>query len=64
MSGVDSSATDNLIHPRFIRRMKLGTRELARPKKLYNINNTTNKAGNVTHYVDLMVETAGRRKEM
>src|ERR1700761_9369752 len=61
---VDSGATDNFIHPRFIRRMKLGTRELARPKKLYNIDDTTNKAGNVTHYVDLMVETAGRKKEM
>ena len=61
---VDSGATDNFIHPRFVRRMKLGMRELARPKKLYNIDDTTNKAGNVTHYVDLMVETAGRRKEM
>ena len=44
--------------------MKLGMKELARPKKLYNIDDTTNKAGNVTHYVDLMVETAGRKKEM
>ena len=61
---VDSGATDNFIHPQFVRRMKLGTRELARPKKLYNIDDTTNKAGNVTHYVDLVVETAGRRKEM
>ena len=61
---VDSGATDNFIHPRFVRRMKLGTRELARPKKLYNIDDTTNKAGNVTHYVDLMVETAGKKKEM
>ena len=61
---VDSGATDNFIHPRFVRRMKLGTWELAQPKKLYNINDTTNKAGNVTHYIDLMVETAGKRKEM
>ena len=44
--------------------MQLGTRELDRPKKLYNIEDTTNKAGNVTHYVDLMVETAGKKKEM
>ena len=44
--------------------MKLGTRELTRPKKLYNIDDTTNKAGNITHYVDLLVETAGERKEM
>ena len=44
--------------------MKLGTQELPKPKKLYNIDDTTNKAGNVTHYVDLTVETAGRKKEM
>ena len=61
---VDSGATDNFIHPRFVRRMKLGMQELDQPKKLYNIDDTTNKVGNVTHYVDLMVETAGRRKEM
>ena len=44
--------------------MKLGTWELTRPKKLYNIDDTTNKAGNMTHYVDLMVETNGKEKEM
>jgi len=61
---VDSGATDNFIHPRFVQRMKLGMRELPHPKKLYNIDDTTNKAGNVTHYVDLVVETAGKTKEM
>ena len=61
---VDSGTTDNFIHPRFIRRMQLGMRELPTPKKLYNIDNTTNKAGNVTHYMDLLVETAGKKKEM
>ena len=60
---VDSGATDNFIHPRFVRQMKLGT-TLPNPKKLYNIDNTTNKAGNVTHYVDLSVETNGKKKEM
>ena len=55
---VDSGATDNFIHLRFVRRMKLGTWKLAQPKKLY-IDDTTNKVGNVTDYVDLMVETAG-----
>ena len=61
---VDSSATDNFIHPRFVQRMKLGTRELPTPKKLYNIDNTTNKVGNVTHYVNLLIKTAGKKKEM
>ena len=44
--------------------MKLGTRELPMPKKLYDINDTTNKAGNITHYMDLSVETVGRKREM
>ena len=44
--------------------MKLGTRELPKPKKLYNINDATNKAGNVMHYVDLSVEMNGKKKEM
>src|ERR1700733_5110103 len=29
---VDSGATDNFIHPRFVRRMKLGTVKLEKPK--------------------------------
>ena len=44
--------------------MQLGMRELPTPKKLYNIDDTTNKVGNVTHYIDLLVETAGKKKEM
>ena len=44
--------------------MKLRTRNLPNPKKLYNINDTTNKAGNITHYVDLSMETNGKKKEM
>ena len=30
---VDSGATDNFIHPRFIRRLALGTQKLERPRK-------------------------------
>ena len=44
--------------------MKLGTRELPNPKKLYNINDTTNKVGNIMHYIDLSIETNGKKKEM
>ena len=61
---VDSGATDNFIHPWFIRRMGLGTRPLQAPKKLYNVDDTTNKEGAITHYVDLDVYTNGIHKEM
>ena len=61
---IDSGAMHNFVHPRFVRKMKIGMQRLQMVKTLYNIDDTTNKAGNVTHYIDLMVETAGRRKEM
>ena len=61
---VDSGATDNFIHPQFIRRMGLGTIKLDKPKKLKNVNNTTNKSSKITHCVHLDVQTNHRHKEM
>jgi predicted aspartyl protease len=61
---VDLGATDNFIHPNFIKRMGLGTRELDKPKNIYNIDDTTNKAGQITHYLMLAVTTGGTTCEM
>jgi hypothetical protein len=61
---VDSGATDNFIHPRFLQRMGLETRKLTTPKRLYNVDDTTNRAGQVTDYVDLDVRTNNIHKEM
>jgi hypothetical protein len=61
---VDSGATDNFIHPRFLRQMGLGMRKLTTPKRLYNVDDTTNRAGQVTDYVDLDVHTNNIHKEM
>src|SRR5580693_3716667 len=61
---VDSGATDNFIHPNFVKRMGLGQRELDKPKNIYNINDTTNKSGQITHYLSLAVTTAGKTQEM
>ena len=61
---VDSGATNNFIHPNFVKRMGLGRRELDKPKNIYNIDDTTNKAGQITHYLNLAVTTGGATKEM
>jgi hypothetical protein len=61
---VDSGATDNFIHPNFVRRMGLGQRELDKPKNIYNIDDTTNKSGQITHYLSLAITTAGKTQEM
>jgi hypothetical protein len=61
---VDSGATDNFMHAAFATRMGLGLKELPTPKKIFNIDNTTNKSGKITHYLDLDVCAKGIHKEM
>jgi hypothetical protein len=61
---VDLGATDNFMHPNFAKRMGLGMKALPNPKKIFNIDNTTNKSGMITHYLDLNVVTKGIHKEM
>jgi hypothetical protein len=61
---VDSGAMDNFMHPNFTKRMGLGMKALPKPKKIFNIDNTTNKSGMITHYLDLNVVTKGIHKEM
>jgi hypothetical protein len=61
---VDLGATDNFMHPNFARQMKIGQWELDKPKNIYNIDDTTNKAGQITHYLNLAVTTGGKTKEM
>jgi hypothetical protein len=61
---VDSGATDNFMHPNFATKMGLGMKELPSPRKIFNIDNTTNKSGKITHYLDLDVYTKGIHREM
>jgi hypothetical protein len=61
---VDSGATDNFMHPNFVTKMRLGMKELPTPRKIFNIDNTTNKSGKIMHYLDLDVCTKGIHKEM
>jgi hypothetical protein len=52
---VDSGATDNFIHPKLLKRLDLGAQLLDRPGKIWNIDGTTNRAGQLTSFVDLEV---------
>ena len=42
--------------------MKLGKRPLQRLRKIWNIDNTANQAGEITHYITLDIQTRGMRK--
>ena len=61
---VDSGATDNFIHPAFAKRLGLTMTLLERPKWIYNIDNTSNKLGSITHSLELKVTTKGIEKVM
>ena len=61
---VDSGATDNFIHPKLLRQLGLGSQPLERPRKIWNIDGTTNKAGALTHCVDLEVRTGDIQEVM
>jgi len=61
---IDSGATDCFMSLAFIKRMKLGMQPLQKLRKIWNIDNTENKAGSITHYIDLNVETKQIRRDM
>jgi hypothetical protein len=61
---VDSGATDNFIHPRFIKRLHLRTHSLDQARKIWNIDGTNNKAGMIAEYVDLNVQTGNKNAKM
>ena len=61
---VDSGAMDNFIHPTFAKRLGLAMTPLEKPKRIYNIDNTSNKSGSITHSLELKVTTKGVDKAM
>jgi len=61
---VDSGATDNFIHPKFVKRLRVGMQKLEHPMKIWNIDGMTNRAGQLMHFIDLLVKTKGQEKKM
>ena len=61
---IDSGATDNFIHPKLVARLGLGVQALEQPRKIWNIDGTTNHAGQLTQFVDLEVRTGNKEEKM
>ncbi len=61
---IDSGATDCFMSEKFVQRMKLGKRPLQKPWKIWNIDNTANRAGEITHYIILNIQTGRVKKRI
>ena len=44
---LDSGATENFINPRMVRKLGIGTMELAQPRMVYNVDGTENQGGQI-----------------
>ena len=52
---LDSSATENFIHLRMVKKMKLQTKLLRKPQQVKNMDGSPNKAGEVTEVAILEI---------
>jgi hypothetical protein len=58
---VDSGATENFMNLDYARYLHLPIRRLVIPRKLYNVDGTANKSGDLLYYTDLAVQTGDKR---
>ena len=61
---VDSGATDNFISTKILKHMKIGSLRLKKPRTVWNIDGTHNKAGAITDFVDLQVRCGSKTEDM
>ena len=54
---VDSGATENFMNLTYAKWLRLPIRKLSQPRKLFNVDNTENKSGDLQFYTDLDVRT-------
>src|SRR6266576_320973 len=57
---IDSGATHNFMDRRMVKRLQIGTKELATPRSIRNVDGTNNKDGILTRYTDLQVTVNGQ----
>ena len=61
---LDSGATGNFITTHYANWLRLPIKQLPRARKVCNVDSTTNKQGNITHFTDLEVQTGAKKIKM
>jgi hypothetical protein len=54
---VDSGATENFINLSYAKWLRLPIKQLSQSRRLFNVDRTENKAGELKFYTDLRVQT-------
>jgi len=54
---VDSGATENFMNLTYAKWLKLPIKNLEKPRKLFNVDSSLNKSGDLKHYTNLEVQT-------
>ena len=54
---LDSGATENFMNLTYAKWLRLPIKHLEQPRKLFNVDGTENKAGELRFYTDLAVRT-------
>ena len=57
---LDLGATENFMNLLYAKWLKLPIKELAQPRKLFNVDNMKNISGELRHYTDLQVQTGSK----
>jgi hypothetical protein len=58
---VDSGATKNFMNLDYAQYLRLPIQRLTIPRKLYNVDGTSNQSGDLLYYTDLSVQTGDKR---
>jgi len=61
---IDSGATENFMNLQYAKYLQLPIKRLPEPRRLFNVDGTTNKSGNLEFYTDLEVRTGTKRTNL
>ena len=61
---VDSGATENFMNLTYAHWLKLPIHPLEKPRKIFNVDGTENKSGELKYYTDLEVQTGNTRSPL
>jgi hypothetical protein len=61
---IDSGATENFLNLDYARYLRLPIQRLSQPRKLYNVDGTSNQSGDLLYFTDLSVQTGEKRTTM